>query len=130
MMEKDDDGQDLVSLMTLHASKGLEFNHVYIVGVEEDILPHRTSVMDDSVEEERRLFYVGITRAMQTLTLSHCRVRKRFGEMNGCEPSRFLTELPEDDLLWEGQEPEDPEKQHQAGKAHLASIRAGLSARR
>ncbi len=81
------------------------------------------------MEEERRLFYVGITRAMQTLTLSHCLVRKRFGELNGCEPSRFFSELPADDLAWEGQEPVDPEQQRQTGKAHLASIRAGLSAR-
>ena len=125
--QKQDADNNEVNLMTLHASKGLEFKHVFIVGVEEEILPHRVSVAEDAIEEERRLFYVGITRAMQTLTLSHCKVRKRFGETVSCDPSRFLEELPADEVQWQDQiEVSEAEKQ-QTGKSHLAMIRAGLS---
>ncbi|MFV1983936.1 MAG: DNA helicase Rep, partial [Thiohalomonadales bacterium] len=97
--EKNND-QDQVSLMTLHAAKGLEFPHVFLVGMEEEILPHRTSIEEDNIEEERRLAYVGITRAQKTLTMSMASYRKRYGEIIECSPSRFLYELPEDDLLW------------------------------
>lgn len=90
--------KDAVQLMTLHAAKGLEFPHVYLVGFEEDSLPHHQSQDADGIEEERRLAYVGITRAEQTLTLCHAKTRQKFGELQHCEPSRFLFELPEDDL--------------------------------
>ena len=90
--------QDAVQLMTLHAAKGLEFPHVYLVGFEEDSLPHHQSQDAEGIEEERRLAYVGITRAENTLTLCHAKTRQKFGEVQHCEPSRFLFELPEDDL--------------------------------
>jgi ATP-dependent DNA helicase Rep len=131
LAEQDSDDQDRnrVSLMTLHAAKGLEFPHVFIVGVEEDSLPHRVSVDNDEIDEERRLFYVGITRAKQTLQLSHARRRKRFGDWVDCDPSRFLAELPAEDLEWESGSADDNQQSVETGRAHLASIRA-LRARR
>ncbi|HDR1506103.1 TPA: DNA helicase Rep, partial [Pasteurella multocida] len=103
MLERgeEDDESDQVQLMTLHASKGLEFPHVFLIGMEEGILPHQTSIDEDNVEEERRLAYVGITRAQQTLTFSLCKERRQFGELLKPEPSRFLAELPTDDVQWE-----------------------------
>lgn len=99
---QEDKAVDAVSLMTLHAAKGLEFPYVYMVGVEEELLPHRTSLMEDNIEEERRLAYVGITRAQRNLIITHASQRSRYGESVDCEPSRFLTELPEDELEWMG----------------------------
>ena len=96
--QSEEQADDKAQIMTLHASKGLEFPHVFIMGFEEDTLPHRNSVEDDNIEEERRLAYVGITRAQQTLTLTIARQRKQFGEMLQCQPSRFLEELPAEDL--------------------------------
>lgn len=96
--QSEEQADDKAQIMTLHASKGLEFPHVFIMGFEEDTLPHRNSVEDDNIEEERRLAYVGITRAQQTLTLTIARQRKQFGEMLQCQPSRFLAELPAEDL--------------------------------
>jgi len=88
---------DAVTLMTLHNSKGLEFERVRITGVEEGLLPHALSVMtDDEIEEERRLFYVGLTRAKEKVTLSSVRSRLRFGEIAPCVPSRFLEEIPKE----------------------------------
>ncbi len=100
ILENDEDKneQDAVQLMTLHAAKGLEFPHVYLVGFEEDSLPHHQSQDTAGLEEERRLAYVGITRAEKTLVLCHAKTRKKFGELQHFEPSRFLLELPEDDL--------------------------------
>ena len=95
---EDNNEQNAVQLMTLHAAKGLEFPHVYIVGFEEDSLPHHQSQDVAGIEEERRLAYVGVTRAEKTLTLSHAKTRQKFGEIQHCEPSRFLFELPEADL--------------------------------
>jgi ATP-dependent DNA helicase Rep len=113
-----------VNLMTLHAAKGLEFNYVCIVGLEEQILPHRVSIDEQGIEEERRLFYVGITRAMKNLTLSYAAKRRRYGETIQCEPSRFLQELPQDELIWEGKGIEaSPEQQQISKQAHLANIR-------
>ncbi len=121
----EEEEQDLVHLMTLHAAKGLEFKNVYIIGVEEDILPHRVSITEGSCEEERRLFYVGITRAMQKLTLSYAAKRKRFGDHIECDPSRFINELPSEDLNWIKLESETPVAQQQdVGRAYLAKIRA------
>ncbi|MBI3778803.1 MAG: UvrD-helicase domain-containing protein [Gammaproteobacteria bacterium] len=115
---------DFVALMTLHAVKGLEFPHVFIVGMEEGLLPHHQSQSDTGVEEERRLAYVGITRARQTLTFSFVERRKRGGEVIACEPSRFLQELPPDDLRWE--EPDrEPDPQAMLGRAevYLSNLR-------
>ncbi len=123
----DDDAGDCVSLMTLHAAKGLEFPHVFLTGVEEEVLPHRASLAEDRLEEERRLTYVGITRAQRSLTLSYAEKRRRWGEDITCEPSRFLSELPDDDIKWEGtQAPSDPETRRATGNEQLASLRAML----
>jgi len=126
--EDDENESDSVTLMTMHAAKGLEFPHVYIIGMEEEILPHRTSIEEGNVEEERRLAYVGLTRAQKTLTMSYSRIRKRYGEKMECEISRFIDELPEDDIVWEGgKNTVDPEEQKQRGQAHLANLRDLLS---
>ena len=103
--------------------KGLEFPHVTIVGMEEEILPHRSSIEDDMVEEERRLFYVGITRAQRDLVLSYAKKRTRFGDTIDCEPSRFLDELDEEHIVWQDREPDDPAKSDAIGAAHLAAMR-------
>jgi len=100
--DEDEAGPDCVQLMTLHASKGLEFPHVYIIGMEENLLPHRVSVEEDNIAEERRLAYVGITRAQQTLAMTMAASRRQFGDTVPCEPSRFIAELPGDDLQWQG----------------------------
>ena len=122
----EDTDQNVVSLMTLHAAKGLEFPHVTIVGLEEEILPHRASIEQDMVEEERRLFYVGITRAQRELTLSYANQRKRFGELIECQPSRFLDELDEQHVVWEEKVANDPAQREAVGHAHLSAMRALL----
>ena len=115
---------DCVSLMTLHAAKGLEFPHVFVVGMEENLLPHHASLEADDIEEERRLAYVGITRAQKTLTFTMAAKRRKHGETVDCEPSRFLDELPQDDLAWEGRgQQADPEERQERGRAHLANLR-------
>ena len=85
---------ETVNLMTLHAAKGLEFNRVYLIGLEEDLLPHKNSVADNKIEEERRLAYVGLTRAIQHLTLTYNTSRMQHGQRTEREPSRFLDEIP------------------------------------
>lgn len=127
MMERgeEDDDSDAVQLMTLHASKGLEFPYVYLIGSEEGILPHQTSIDEDNVEEERRLMYVGITRAQRELTFTMCRERRQFGELIKPTQSRFLDELPFDDVEWEvKKKPQSQEERMAKGQAHIANLRA------
>ncbi|MGR6980580.1 DNA helicase Rep [Testudinibacter sp. P27/CKL/0425] len=129
MLERgeEDDESDQVQLMTLHASKGLEFPYVYLIGMEEGILPHQTSIDEDNVEEERRLAYVGITRAQQELTFSLCKERRQYGELIRPEPSRFLLELPQDDLQWERDKPPLTEVQIELKTSnHVSNLKAML----
>ena len=127
MLEGREDGEpDAVKLSTLHAAKGLEFGHVFLIGVEEGILPHRESVDNDKIEEERRLMYVGITRAQKSLNISWCKKRKRAGETEICEPSRFIEELPSDDIRHFGNSNADPVASKEHGKERMAQIRAML----
>ena len=128
MLERHEEEEDTdrVQLMTLHASKGLEYPHVYIMGMEEEILPHRSSIEADSVEEERRLAYVGITRARQNLTFTFAARRRQFGEVIDCLPSRFLDELPSEDLEWEGTEDVPVEQKQARGNTALSDIRSLL----
>ena len=92
--EKNEEAGDAVTLITMHSCKGLEFPHVYIVGLEDGLLPHSRSKVEGTMDEERRLFYVAVTRAMLTLTISHCGGRKKYGQLMPCHPSPFLNELP------------------------------------
>jgi superfamily I DNA/RNA helicase len=92
--EKDTEAGDAVTLITVHAAKGLEFAHVHLVGVEDGLMPHSRSKIEGTLDEERRLFYVAITRAQETLRITHCEGRKRYGQMLPCHPSQFLNELP------------------------------------
>lgn len=125
--QQEEQANDQVSLMTLHAAKGLEFPHVFVIGMEENILPHETSLQTGFLEEERRLAYVGITRAQRTLTFSYCTHRKRYGEVSECEPSRFLNELPAEDLEWLSKKQIDPELAKERGRASLAQLKTMLS---
>jgi len=120
--QEEEDDSDKVHLLTLHASKGLEFPYVFIMGLEEEILPHRNSIEEDNIEEERRLMYVGITRAKRSLALTYAAARKQFGEKIETIPSRFLDELPEDDLQWEGGEERDQARAKQKGKQTLSAL--------
>jgi ATP-dependent DNA helicase Rep len=130
MMERNesDKEHDMVSLMTLHASKGLEFPHVFLIGMEEELLPHKQNLESPGLEEERRLAYVGITRAQQTLTMTYATKRRKYGEDMACEPSRFLEELPQDILKWEGKPGVvlSKEEQQEHGNAQLANLKSFL----
>jgi ATP-dependent DNA helicase Rep len=128
MMERgeDTDDADQVQLMTLHASKGLEFPYVFMVGMEEGLLPHKSSIDEDNIEEERRLAYVGITRAQECLFFTIARERRQMGELIEPEPSRFLYELPHDDIEWEWQKKQDTDEERkqkaQKGIANLKNL--------
>ncbi|WIX32561.1 DNA helicase Rep [Salinicola sp. JS01] len=125
--QAEEDDSDRVQLLTMHASKGLEFPHVYLMGLEEELLPHRNAIEAGTIEEERRLAYVGITRARRTLTLTLARQRKAYGELLDCTPSRFLDELPADDLEWEGRaDKENPERKQERGQSAIAGLRSLL----
>ena len=130
MMEQreEEDDSDKVQLLTLHASKGLEFPHVFIIGLEEEILPHRMSIEEENIEEERRLMYVGITRARETLTLTYAASRRQYGEKMETIPSRFLDELPEGDVRWLGLGEADVEVNQKKGKATLSALLGDLGA--
>lgn len=126
--QSDERENDTLQLMTLHASKGLEFPYVYLVGMEEELLPHRVSIDADEIEEERRLAYVGITRAQKGLCFTLAKQRRRGGEMQDCLPSRFLEELPEDSLEWFGTNVERcEERSKNLAKSHLEGLKSLLS---
>tara|TARA_R100000005_G_scaffold45165_1_gene21497 strand:+ start:847 stop:2844 length:1998 start_codon:yes stop_codon:yes gene_type:complete len=122
--EEEKAGPDSVQLMTLHASKGLEFPHVFIIGMEENLLPHRVSIEEDNIAEERRLAYVGITRARETLTMTLALKRRQYGEQLNCEPSRFLAELPAEDLQWQGGDADTAEANEQRATETLSSLKS------
>jgi len=123
MLDKEDEDFDGVQLATLHASKGLEWPHVFLIGVEEGLLPHQSSIDEDKVEEERRLMYVGVTRAQRSLTITYCDRRKAAGEWHTVEPSRFIEELGAESV-------KRPDKNavvsKEDAKAKLANLRAML----
>ncbi len=130
MLEDDtDDSVDAVRLSTLHAAKGLEFPCVFLAGVEEGLLPHRESIAAGQVEEERRLMYVGLTRAQRNLWITHCVRRRRAREWFDCAPSRFIEELAGEDVQFIGasKDPADPAREKADGKAKLAALRAMLA---
>lgn len=101
---------------------------MYILGLEEELLPHRNSIENDDIEEERRLMYVGITRAKKNLTLTFAAKRKQFGELIDCTPSRFLDELPDEDITWIGGKDDNgaPVSKEQNAQT-LSDLRALLS---
>jgi len=125
---REGEGADAVRLSTLHAAKGLEYPHVFLVGLEEGILPHRESIENGQVDEERRLMYVGLTRAQQSLHLSYCRTRRRAGERVDCTPSRFLKELAQDDLRYADTPlpPDEAAQEKAAGSERLKALKAML----
>ena len=126
---QDGEAADAVRLSTLHAAKGLEFPHVFLVGLEEGILPHREAVAAGDVDEERRLMYVGLTRAQRSLSLSYCRKRKRAGEWGECAPSRFLSELAQEDLRHPGAPLPAAEAaaERAGGRERLRQLKAALA---
>ncbi len=127
MLEGKDKELDAVSLSTLHAAKGLEFPHVFIIGAEEDILPFRDSD-EKGIEEERRLMYVGITRAERSLQISYCNRRKRGKDWFACEPSRFIDEMPAAELTFAGGHADAVQVvSKDEGKDKLAKLKAMLN---
>nr|WP_314229140.1 DNA helicase Rep [uncultured Kingella sp.] len=130
LLEGRDDGEiDAVKMSTLHASKGLEYPFVYLVGCEEGLFPHADSVEAGALEEERRLMYVGITRAKQQLTLTHCIKRKRQGTFVFPEPSRFIGEMPQGDLDILGRKGGKPIVSKEEGRERLGNMLAALKAK-
>jgi len=126
--KQDSDSADAVALSTLHAAKGLEFKHVFLIGVEEGVLPHRESQAPDKIEEERRLMYVGITRAQRSLHISYSEKRKQGRELIPCEASRFIAEMGKDDLRFSGGKADSaPDKA--SGAARLSALKAMLAAK-
>jgi superfamily I DNA/RNA helicase len=120
--EEEEKTGEAVTLITMHSCKGLEFPHVHIVGLEDGLLPHSRSKAEGTLEEERRLFYVALTRAMQTLTLSHCVARKKYGQPMPCHPSPFLKELPADLLELDDDKSKAPVSV-EAGRTGFAAMR-------
>ncbi len=123
----EDESNNEVQLMTLHSAKGLEFNFVFLIGMEEGILPHQNAIDLGDVDEERRLAYVGITRAKEKLTFTLCKTRRQFGEVTKPKISRFLEEMPADDLLWERDKPKaTPQEYQEKVSSQVARLRALL----
>ncbi len=123
--DKEESAGEAVTLITMHSCKGLEFPHVYVVGLEDGLLPHSRSKEEQTVDEERRLFYVAVTRAMRSLTLSHCSARKKYGNLSPCHPSPFLKELPED-LVEDGDAKGKEPVKTESAKDMFATMRALL----
>ena len=123
---QEQDGKPQVQLMTIHAAKGLEFDTVFVAAAEKGLIPHARAVEDGEAnyEEERRLFYVALTRARRSLTLSACRARRRRGELKEAEPSPFLEELPRE--LLEFQELEEAELAPEDASRLFARMKEGL----
>ena len=128
ILDRQEKDEDAIQLMTLHSAKGLEFPVVYIAGCEEELLPHRNSMdSDDGEREERRLLYVGMTRAKETLLLSYAKARRRGAELQSTEPSRFLDELPADGVQWhDGRTPPDPAVEQKKNEDFFAGLQTML----
>lgn len=120
---EEDEADDQIQLLTMHAAKGLEYHTVFIIGVEEEILPHRNSIEAGNIEEERRLAYVALTRARQQLIMSYANKRKQFGEIIETTPSRFIDELPKDHLQREGLSQTEQSLNLKQGKETLSGLK-------
>ncbi len=123
--EEKENTADAVTLITMHSCKGLEFPHVFVVGLEDGLLPHTRSKVEGTLDEERRLFYVAVTRAMQTLTISHCGGRKKYGQLLPCQPSPFLKELPAELVEHSDAKSKTPVAQD-SGKNLFAAMRSAI----
>jgi DNA helicase-2/ATP-dependent DNA helicase PcrA len=123
--EEKESAGDAVTLITMHSCKGLEYPHVFIVGLEDGLLPHARSKVEGTLDEERRLFYVAVTRAMLTLNISHCGGRKKYGQLLPCHPSPFLKELPEE-LVEHADEKAKQPVTTESGKNMFAAMRDAL----
>ena len=120
-----EEGRDMVTLITMHSCKGLEYPYVYIAGVEDGLIPHSRSKVEGTLDEERRLFYVAITRAQLALTMSHCEYRKKYGEQIPGNPSPFLKEIPEDLLIYGNGADAEPASEED-GIDFFAGLKASL----
>jgi superfamily I DNA/RNA helicase len=123
--EDEEEKGDVVTLITMHSCKGLEFPRVFIVGLEDGLLPHTRSTVEGTLDEERRLFYVAVTRAMLSLTISHCASRKKYGQLLPCHPSRFLKELPAE-LVEHAEEKDKKPVSEMVGKSMFEAMREAV----
>jgi superfamily I DNA/RNA helicase len=123
--EDEEEKGDVVTLITMHSCKGLEFPRVFIVGLEDGLLPHTRSTVEGTLDEERRLFYVAVTRAMLSLTISHCASRKKYGQLLPCHPSRFLKELPPE-LVEHAEEKDKTPVSESVGKSLFDAMREAV----
>ncbi len=123
--EDEKEAGDAVTLITMHSCKGLEYPHVYVVGLEDGLLPHSRSKVEGTMDEERRLFYVAITRAKRELMISHCGGRKKYGQVMPCHPSPFLKELPAN-LIEDAEEKGKKPVTQASAKDMFAAMRAAL----